>query len=60
MPSMFVEVCLFLDDLSCRIFVTSIFCPLDVLSVDVLSVSLFKYLLLMIHYLVTHMQQVVT
>ena len=40
-----VDVCrglsiFFLDDLSCRIFVTSIFCPLDVLSVDVLTVSL--------------------
>ena len=35
---MFVD--LFLDDLSCRFFVTSIICPLDVLSVDVLSVSL--------------------
>ena len=38
-----VDVCrglsiFFLDDLSCRIFVTSIFCLLDVLSVDVLSV----------------------
>ena len=37
---MFVDVCrsFFLDDLSCRFFVTSIICPLDVLSVDVLSV----------------------
>ena len=34
---MFVDI--FLDDLSCRFFVTSIFCLLDVLSVDVLSVS---------------------
>ena len=38
---MFVGVCrsYFLNDLSCRFYVTSIICPLDVLSVDVLSVS---------------------
>ena len=41
---MFVDVCrsFFLDDLSCRFSVTSIICPLDVLSVDVLSVSLLE------------------
>ena len=41
-----VDVCrclsiFFLDDLSCRFLVTSIICPFDVLSVDVLSISLF-------------------
>ena len=38
---MFVEVCRssFLDNLSRRIFVISILCPFDVLSIVVLSVS---------------------
>ena len=38
-PSRFADL-FFLDDLPRRIFVISIFFPLDVLSVDALSVSL--------------------